>query len=146
MKSAKDYAKILIDKLLLREVAHDSDGEYDQARDIDTAINIAADFIEENFITEMMATEYLLAECQSSAQETASGKAFIDRQAFDLTKLLKSAERELSLRKRCYPGWVRTRKIGQDFADRETENMQNIVTLLKEVIEQVGTKQMDLFD
>ena len=50
-----------------------------------------------------------------------------------MPELIKEAERELSLRKRVYPQWVKTGRLKQDKADRQIELMEHIVVTLAEV-------------
>jgi hypothetical protein len=44
---------------------------------------------------------------------------------------LDAARRELAMRKRVYPGWVRAQKMTKEKADHETECMASIVETLE---------------
>jgi hypothetical protein len=48
-----------------------------------------------------------------------------------LDAMIKSAERELAVRRSAYPKWVRLARMEQHQADHEIEMMEKIVVLLK---------------
>lgn len=52
-----------------------------------------------------------------------------------LDEMIKEAEREVALRKKCYPQWVANGKIKQIEADYRIEVMQWIVDTLKDLKE-----------
>lgn len=132
MKTAHNHASELVNRLRLRESPVDGNGDLDEARDVEEATRMIADYIEQNFIGELMQLEYLLA-------EKSTGGAFLEiKRGMDVKGMLATAERELSLRRRCYPEWVRIGKMSQSLADRELARMGEIVSLLQDAWAEVN--------
>ena len=52
-----------------------------------------------------------------------------------LDEMIKEADREVALRKKCYPQWVQTGKINQADANYRIEVMEWIVDTLKDLKE-----------
>jgi len=52
----------------------------------------------------------------------------------DLDRLLKTAARELALRERAYPGWIKAKRMTEPRAREEIQNMRDIVEHFRRLI------------
>jgi hypothetical protein len=63
-----------------------------------------------------------------------------------LAEQIAEAQRELALRRRCYPGWVKAGKLTQEDASRQLATMAAIVDSLKTLERlEVEQRQLSLF-
>jgi hypothetical protein len=60
-----------------------------------------------------------------------------------LEEQIAEAQRELALRRRCYPGWVKTGKLTHEDANRQLLAMSEIVRTLERL--EVEQRQLSLF-
>ena len=60
-----------------------------------------------------------------------------------LEEQLAEAERELALRRKCYPGWVEAGRLTEEQAQRQIRCMWAIVTTLRRL--EVEQRQLSLF-
>lgn len=63
----------------------------------------------------------------------------------DLKRMLTEAKRELALRVKWYPIWIRERRLKPEKMDAKRRNMEDIVAFLEQELGQRETAQQDLF-
>jgi len=64
----------------------------------------------------------------------------------DLERLRDAAAREVNMRRRVYPNWVRRNKMTQAKADAEIMAMQDIYTYFADLVDEQVGRQGNLFD
>lgn len=62
-----------------------------------------------------------------------------------LTDQIRSVEREIAMREKCYPGWVRSGRLKPDTAEHEIACMRAVLRTLREVRAGTPGPSDDLF-